>query len=65
LCVISWCAARGVEIAVRAGGHHPAGNCAVDDGLIDLSPMRDVRVDPERRIAISQGGATWLDFDAA
>src|SRR5215475_14084418 len=58
--------ARGLEIAVRGGGHNPAGHCAVDDGLvIDLSRMREVRVDPEQRIAISQGGATWLDFDAA
>ncbi|MGN6431983.1 MAG: FAD-binding oxidoreductase [Gaiellaceae bacterium] len=58
--------AQGLEIAVRGGGHNPAGHCAVDDGLvIDLSRMRDVRVDPEKRIAISQGGATWLDFDAA
>jgi FAD/FMN-containing dehydrogenase len=58
--------ARGLEIAVRGGGHNPAGHCAVDEGLvIDLSRMRDVRVDPEKRIAISQGGATWLDFDAA
>src|SRR3954470_14936522 len=58
--------ARGFEIAVRGGGHNPAGHCAVEDGLvIDLSRMRDVRVDPEKQIAISQGGATWLDFDTA
>jgi FAD/FMN-containing dehydrogenase len=58
--------ARGLEIAVRGGGHNPAGHCAVDDGLvIDLSRMRDVRVDPEKQVAVSQGGATWLDFDAA
>jgi len=58
--------ARGLEIAVRGGGHNPAGHCAVDDGLvIDLSRMRDVRVDPENGIATCQGGATWLDFDAA
>src|SRR5207247_8704994 len=57
---------RSLEIAVRGGGHSPAGHCAVDDGLvIDLSRMRDVRVDPENGIAHSQGGATWLDFDAA
>jgi FAD/FMN-containing dehydrogenase len=53
-------------IAVRGGGHNPAGHCAVDDGLVvDLSRMRNVEVDPERRVAISEGGATWLDFDAA
>src|SRR5262245_13152174 len=58
--------ARGLQIAVRGGGHNPAGHCAVDDGLvIDLSRMRDVRVDPEKQVATSQGGATWLDFDTA
>jgi FAD/FMN-containing dehydrogenase len=57
---------RGLEIAVRGGGHNPAGHCAVDNGLvIDLSRMRDVRVDPENGIATCLGGATWLDFDAA
>ena len=56
----------GLEIAVRGGGHNPAGHCAVDDGLVvDLSLMRRVDVDPEARVARSQGGATWLDFDRA
>ena len=55
-----------LEIAVRGGGHNPAGHCAVDDGLvIDLSRMRNVEVDPAARIAVSGGGATWTDFDAA
>jgi FAD/FMN-containing dehydrogenase len=55
-----------LEIAVRGGGHNPAGHCAVDDGLvIDLSPMRDVEVDPHARVARSGGGATWLDLDRA
>jgi FAD/FMN-containing dehydrogenase len=58
--------ANDLEIAVRGGGHNPAGHCAVDDGLvIDLSRMREVQVDPEAGIAASGGGATWLDFDAA
>src|SRR3954447_6685636 len=56
--------ARGLEIAVRGGGHNPAGHCAVDDGLvIDLSRMRGVEVDPDACLAVAQGGATWLDFD--
>src|SRR5437764_5083346 len=55
-----------LEIAVRGGGHNPAGHCAVDDGLvIDLSLMRDVEVDAQARIARAAGGATWVDFDAA
>jgi FAD/FMN-containing dehydrogenase len=63
---LSFGQARSLEIAVRGGGHNPAGHCVVDDGLvIDLSRMRNVRVDPENGIAHSQGGATWLDVDAA
>jgi FAD/FMN-containing dehydrogenase len=55
-----------LEIAVRGGGHNPAGHCAVDDGLVvDLSRMRNVDVDPGARLAVCEGGATWLDFDAA
>ncbi len=55
-----------LEVAVRGGGHNPAGHCVCDDGLvIDLSSMRAVDVDGDARIARSCGGATWLDFDAA
>jgi FAD/FMN-containing dehydrogenase len=57
---------QGLEVAVRGGGHNPAGHCVLDGGLvIDLSLMRDVTVDPGARTASSQGGATWLDFDSA
>ena len=57
---------HGLEVAVRGGGHNPAGHCVLDGGLvIDLSLMRTVEVDAEARIARSQGGATWLDFDTA
>jgi FAD/FMN-containing dehydrogenase len=63
---LAFAQSNGLEIAVRGGGHNPAGHCAVDDGLvIDLSRMRNVEVDLEARLAISEGGATWLDFDAA
>ena len=57
---------QGLEVAVRGGGHNPAGHCVLDGGLvIDLSLMRRVDVDGDARIAHSQGGATWLDFDSA
>ena len=57
---------EGLEVAVRGGGHNPAGHCVLDGGfVIDLSLMRGVDVDPDARVARSQGGATWLDFDTA
>ena len=57
---------QGLEVAVRGGGHNPAGHCVLDGGLvIDLSLMRRVDVDGDAKIAHSQGGATWLDFDSA
>jgi FAD/FMN-containing dehydrogenase len=58
--------ANELEVAVRGGGHNPAGHCVVDGGLvIDLSQMRGVQVDGDARVARAAGGATWLDFDTA
>jgi FAD/FMN-containing dehydrogenase len=55
-----------LEVAVRGGGHNPAGHCVLDGGLvIDLSQLRAVEVDPDARIARAEGGSTWLDFDVA
>ena len=55
---------RGLEIAIRGGGHNVAGNAVWDGGLvIDLSAMRAVHVDPRARRARAQGGATWRDYD--
>ena len=55
-----------LEVAVRGGGHNPAGHCVCDGGLvIDLSALREVEVDGEARVARAQGGSTWLDFDTA
>jgi FAD/FMN-containing dehydrogenase len=58
--------AHELEVAVRGGGHNPAGHCVCDGGLvIDLSSMRTVEVDDAARIARADGGSTWLDFDSA
>jgi FAD/FMN-containing dehydrogenase len=56
----------GLEIAVKSGGHNVLGLSIPEDGLmIDLSPMGDVRVDPERRRASVQGGALLRSLDQA
>ncbi len=53
-----------LEIAVRGGGHGLPGFATCDDGIvIDLSPMKTVRVDPSGPRAWADGGATWADFD--
>jgi hypothetical protein len=44
-------------VAVRSGGHGVGGHALCDDGLvIDLSPMKGIRVDPARRTARAEAG---------
>jgi FAD/FMN-containing dehydrogenase len=51
-------------LAVRGGAHNIAGSAVCDDGLmIDLSPMKSVRIDPAARRAFVEPGATLGDFD--
>lgn len=53
-----------LSLAVRGGAHNIAGTAVCDDGLmIDLSPMKSVRVDPMARLAYVEPGATLGDFD--
>ncbi|MFC6287827.1 FAD-binding oxidoreductase [Nocardioides sp. GCM10027113] len=57
---------HGLEVAVRGGGHGVAGTALVEDGLVvDLSRMREVEVDPDRRTARVAGGALMTDLDRA
>ena len=55
---------HGLRVAVRSGGHNIAGAAMCNAGLvIDLSGMKEVRVDPRRRTAQVSPGATLADFD--
>src|SRR3954452_2117007 len=56
---------QSLEVSVRGGGHSIAGFSGVDGGLvIDLSPMKGIRVDPQARPVVVQGGCVWGDVDA-
>lgn len=55
-----------LDIAIQGGGHSAAGLALVDDGLvIDLSPMKGIRVDPDQRMVRVEPGCRWGDVDHA
>lgn len=52
-------------VAVKGGGHNSAGKAVCDDGIvIDLSLMRRVYVDAEKKTARVDGGALLGDVDS-
>ena len=63
---IAYARKNGLEISIRGGGHNIAGSALCDNGvLIDLSNMKTVRVDAQKRRAYVEPGATLGDFDKA
>ena len=53
-----------LPLAVRGGGHNIAGNAVCDGGLmLDLTPMKSVRVDPVAHTARVEPGVTLGEFD--
>jgi FAD/FMN-containing dehydrogenase len=56
----------GLELAVRSGGHSSAGHSVSDGGIVlDLSNMRALEIDPERRTAWAQTGLTAGEYTTA
>jgi FAD/FMN-containing dehydrogenase len=56
----------GLELAVRSGGHSLAGHGVSEGGVvIDLSDMRALQVDAEKRFAWAQTGLTAGEYTAA
>jgi FAD/FMN-containing dehydrogenase len=54
----------GSDVAVRGGGHSFPGYSTADGALlIDLAPMKGIRVDPERRVARAQAGVLLGELD--
>jgi len=61
---VTFAADHGLELAVRAGGHSI--HSATDGGLVvDLTQMKGLHIDPERRLAWAQPGLTAGEYTAA
>jgi len=64
LAALRFARAHSLLTAIRGGGHNVAGFGTCDGGIvIDLGPMKGVRVDPEARTARAEPGLTWGEFD--
>jgi FAD/FMN-containing dehydrogenase len=51
-------------VSVRGGGHSASGSAICDGGImIDLSPMKSIRVEPSRRTARAEPGVLLGEFD--
>ncbi len=66
MAAVDYARANRLDLAVRGGGHSVPGFGTWDDAVvIDLAPMKAVRVDPKTQTARVEGGATWGDFNHA
>jgi hypothetical protein len=55
---------HGVPATIRSGGHSFPGLSVADDAMmIDLSPLKGVRIDPQRRTARVQAGVLLGELD--
>lgn len=63
---VTYARSHGCLVAVRSGGHNVAGLSVCDDGIvIDLSRMKTIVVDPERRTVRAEAGLNLGEFDTA
>ncbi|HTX12899.1 MAG TPA: FAD-binding oxidoreductase [Solirubrobacteraceae bacterium] len=63
---VNYARERGLPLAVYGGGHGVTGHAVCDRGLvIDLRPMKEVRIDAHGAAARVAPGVTWGELDAA
>src|SRR3954471_16440280 len=56
--------AHGVLTAVRGGGHSISGQSSCEGGLmIDLAPMKEIRIDAKKKVAQAQAGVLLGELD--
>jgi FAD/FMN-containing dehydrogenase len=61
---VGFATSTGLPVAVRGGGHSLPGLSVCDGGIvIDLGPMKGIRVDAEARTARVQAGVLWGELD--
>ncbi|HWC37398.1 MAG TPA: FAD-binding oxidoreductase [Acidimicrobiales bacterium] len=66
IATVNFARENSLDLSVRGGSHSVPGFGTNDGGaVIDLSPMKGVRVDPATRTARAAGGCTWGDFNHA
>ena len=64
--VIRFARERGLELAVRSGGHSPAGHGVSDGGIVvDLAGLHRLQIDPQRRVAWAETGLTAAQYTTA
>ena len=64
LAAVCFARTHGVRVSVKGGGHNITGNAVCEGGLmIDLSPMKSVRIDLQKRIARAEAGLNWGEFN--
>jgi FAD/FMN-containing dehydrogenase len=63
--VVSFARDSGLELAVRSGGHSTAGHGTTEGGIVlDLSEMKGLEIDVERRTAWAETGLTAGEYTA-
>jgi FAD/FMN-containing dehydrogenase len=64
--VVALARESGLELAVRSGGHSLAAHSTTDGGIVlDLSEMKNLEIDVERRTAWAETGLTAGEYTAA
>ena len=66
MATVDYARENGLDLSVRGGSHSVPGFGTNDGGVVlDLSPMKGVRVDAAAQTARAEGGCTWGDFNHA
>jgi|SoiMethySBSTD1v2_1073268.scaffolds.fasta_scaffold128381_2 FAD/FMN-containing dehydrogenase len=64
LAAVTFAREQDLLVSIRGGGHNVSGNAICDGALmIDLAPMKGIRVDPVARTARAEPGLLWGEFD--